>query len=152
MSEGIFIQLGSNIGDRASYLKEAIGFIALEIGTVVLSSSIYETAAWGLTDQNDFLNQVIQVKSTLSPMNILESCLSIEKKMRRVRMEKWGPRNIDLDLLFYHDKVMHSARLTLPHPRITERKFVLIPMCEIAPYFIHPVENVTCADLLRICQ
>lgn len=152
MSKGIFLQLGSNIESRTANLEHAKALITQKTGIIVAESTVYETKPWGVENQNDFFNQVIRIESDLSARELMRQCLAIEEEMGRKREVKWGPRNIDIDLLFYDEQVLVTKELILPHPRIGERMFVLVPLCEVAPYFIHPVEKVTCNDLMRLCM
>ena len=129
----IYLGLGSNIDPRKSYLKKAVYEInRLSQTKVSKKSSIYETKAVDYTDQDDFLNAVIKIESSLSPEVLLKKLLKIEKKLGRVRTKKWGPRTIDIDILLYGDREYKSEDLKIPHPRMTERAFVLIPLAEIA--------------------
>ena len=143
-----YLGLGTNLGDRESYLaqalKELAGLPTIEIGAV---SSIYETAPVGLTDQPDFLNLVVSVRTTLSPRELMDALLHIENKMGRVRTVRWGPRVIDLDLLLFGDVRVEVPGLSVPHPRLRERSFVLIPLAEIAPDLILPGEKMTVKKL-----
>jgi 2-amino-4-hydroxy-6-hydroxymethyldihydropteridine diphosphokinase len=117
------------------------------------SSSIYQTAAWGNTHQPDFLNKVIEVETNLAVQNCLKQVLEIEKKMGRVRTEqKWTARTIDIDILFYNEEVINEENLNIPHPYLHERKFVLIPLVEIVPNFVHPLFNMSIFDLLSSCS
>jgi 2-amino-4-hydroxy-6-hydroxymethyldihydropteridine diphosphokinase len=152
MSNGIFLLLGSNQGNPVSNLERALEHIAKEAGQVAACSSLYTSAAWGVKDQPDFLNQVVEINSAHSPEVLLQKILHIEQQMGRVRREKWGPRLIDIDLLFYGDKVINTPALVVPHPGIPERKFTLQPLAEIAPDFLHPVSKKTVAELLRECR
>ncbi|MGE5518787.1 MAG: 2-amino-4-hydroxy-6-hydroxymethyldihydropteridine diphosphokinase [Candidatus Dadabacteria bacterium] len=146
-----FLLIGGNMGDRLHYLREAIQKIKNSIGEITKTSSVYETAAWGIEDQAKFLNQVLVVHTSLSPKELLESILTIEEQMGRKREVKYGPRIIDIDILFYDDEVTRSEGLTIPHPEIPNRKFVLVPLAEINPGFIHPVINKTVLELLSLC-
>ena len=143
-----YLGLGTNLGDRESYLAQALkelgGLPTMEIGAV---SSIYETAPVGLTDQPDFLNLVVSVRTTLSPRELMDALLNIENKMGRVRTVRWGPRVIDLDLLLFGDVRVGVPGLSVPHPRLRERSFVLIPLAEIAPDLIFPGEKMTIKKL-----
>lgn len=129
--EGVYIGLGTNLGDRHLNLGNAINLIGNQIGKVLKQSSIHETKAWGNTNQPDFLNMVIRIETELTPELLLEKCLSIEKEIGRVREEKWGPRIIDIDILYYNDLIIDNENLKIPHPFINEREFVLKPLTEI---------------------
>jgi 2-amino-4-hydroxy-6-hydroxymethyldihydropteridine diphosphokinase len=146
-----FLLLGSNLGDRVNNLEKAIALIDLHIGLVLKRSSVYETKPWGKSDQPDFLNMALIIKSSLGPEQILSHALSIEHKMGRSRIEKWGARLIDIDLLYVESEIINTAELTLPHPGIAHRRFVLEPLTEIAPKFIHPVLNKNHIKLLEVC-
>ena len=135
----VFLLLGSNLGDRGEYLQKAINLIETELGAVVQKSSVYETEAWGKTDEPNYLNQVIQVNTALSARLVLEKVLLIETKMGRVREEKWGSRIIDIDILFYGQDIINEPGLIVPHPELHNRKFTLEPLNEIAPDLLHPV-------------
>jgi len=148
----VFISLGTNLGKRAENLALAIEHIERRVGLVLKKSSLYETKPWGKSDQPDFLNQVVIVKSTLLPNELLTTLLSIEQDMGRERKEKWGARIIDLDLLYAGNHVIHSGKLTVPHTAIAQRKFVLEPLAEIAPGFVHPVLKKTQLQLLADCE
>lgn len=123
--------------------------IEQEMGTIVSASSIYETEPWGFAEQNGFLNQVIEVKSNLNPDNTLKKVLEIEQAMGRKREVKWGPRIIDIDLLLIGDAVFNTKNLSLPHPEMHKRRFVMEPLAEIAPDTIHPVFKKSVADLYK---
>ena len=127
---GIYLGLGTNLGDRHQNLQTAINKLN-EIGEVLRKSTIHETKAWGKTDQPDFLNMVIQLETSLSPQKLLEKCLQIETEIGRERFEKWGPRIIDIDILYYNDVNIDEPELKIPHPFINEREFVLKPLQEI---------------------
>jgi 2-amino-4-hydroxy-6-hydroxymethyldihydropteridine diphosphokinase len=152
MDNGIFLLLGSNQGDSRRNLSLAAGKIRESAGKIIRASSIYKTQPWGVTDQPDFYNQVLQIASAYSPEVLLQKLLAIETVMGRVRIEKWGPRIIDIDLLFYGSQVMHSATLELPHPGVPERRFTLLPLAEIAGEFVHPVIKKTIDALLKECR
>lgn len=147
----VFILLGSNQGQRKQFLQKAIQQIQLQCGSITKESSIYETAAWGNTKQASFLNKIISIRTKLSPDALMKKLLEIEEELGRVRTEKYGPRTIDLDILFYDTLIFHSAIVTLPHPAIQDRKFVLIPMAELSPGKIHPVYKKTINTLLKEC-
>lgn len=131
------IGLGGNIGDAAAAIAEALMRLdAHPDVTVAAVSSLYRTPPWGKTDQDWFFNACAVVRTTLRPVALLEACLDVEKAMKRQRLERWGPRTIDLDVLTYDKVTMETAELTLPHPRMTERGFVLLPLAEILPEHI----------------
>lgn len=153
MARHIFLGLGSNLGDRAAGLAAAREHLQADKTIfVVQTSSVYETAAYGLQDQPAFLNQVLEVATKLVPVLLLETLLRIENKLGRVRAQRWGPRNIDLDLLAYRDIEITSERLCVPHPEIPKRRFVLEPWHEIAPDFMLPKWRRSVADLLAQCE
>ncbi|HEL1074522.1 TPA: 2-amino-4-hydroxy-6-hydroxymethyldihydropteridine diphosphokinase [Streptococcus equi subsp. zooepidemicus] len=130
----VYLGLGTNMGDRAGYLQAAVTALSKLPETELLrQSSIYQTAAWGKKDQNDFLNMVCQLDTKLTPEALLAATQAIEQDLGRVRHEKWGPRTIDIDLLLFGDEPYQSKALTIPHPYMTQRAFVLIPLLEIAP-------------------
>ncbi|MGT2932613.1 2-amino-4-hydroxy-6-hydroxymethyldihydropteridine diphosphokinase [Streptococcus catagoni] len=130
----VYISLGSNQGDREAYLQGAIRALQdLERTKVQSLSSIYETAAWGKEDQDQFLNMVIGLDTELSAQDLLLSCQAIEEALGRVRHEKWGPRTIDIDILLYGNQQFCTDTLKVPHPYMTQRAFVLVPLLEIAP-------------------
>lgn len=143
----VFLLLGGNLGDRFAYLSKAIDQIGQQIGTVAQQSSVYETQAWGKTDEADYLNQVIRVQTGLSPQTVLERILQIELNLGRKRMEKWGARTIDIDILFYADMIISQPGLIIPHPELQNRRFTLEPLAEIAPDMIHPVLKISMLSL-----
>ena len=149
---GIYIGIGGNQGQRASFLSKARAQIMLEIGPINKASSIYQTAAWGATEQADFYNQVLYVRSKLSPLPCLEKCLAIEKSLGRKRTDKWSSRTIDIDILFYNNEVIKNKKLEVPHPYIQDRNFVLVPLHEIAPHYTHPVLRKKIFTLLKNCK
>jgi 2-amino-4-hydroxy-6-hydroxymethyldihydropteridine diphosphokinase len=148
----VFLGLGSNLGNRAKNLLMAQKLIEVKIGKTLSKSSIYETTAWGITEQNAFLNQVLEIETILSPSALLHLVLKIEKDMGRIREIKWGERSIDIDVLYYNKEIISTENLAVPHPFIQERKFVLVPLCEIAPAFIHPKLEQSNLELLKNCQ
>ncbi len=152
MTKGIYLLSGSNLGDKNANLEQAKTLIQSHIGSIERFSSVYETAAWGKTEQPSFLNQVIEISTSLSPGSLLNIALQIEQDMGRVRVEKWGERLIDLDILYYNDAVYSSSHLTIPHPGIPGRRFTLVPLVELAPGFIHPLLKKTNEVLLEECQ
>jgi 2-amino-4-hydroxy-6-hydroxymethyldihydropteridine diphosphokinase len=151
MKDGIFLLLGSNEGDPLKNLQAARTLIASDIGRIVASSSIYKTAAWGNRDQPDFYNQVLRITTEKSPEALLQLVLQAENKMGRERVKKWGPRIIDIDILFFDQVTIHTDALTVPHPAIAQRRFTLVPLAEIAPEFIHPVLHKNISTLLAAC-
>ncbi len=129
-----FIGLGGNLGDPRAAMRAALAVLAGDPAVhLARVSSLYRTPPWGRTDQPDFLNAVAELRTTLSPRSLLELCLSAEAALHRVRDERWGPRNIDLDILLYGDLEIDEEGLCVPHPRMLERAFVLVPLGEIAP-------------------
>jgi 2-amino-4-hydroxy-6-hydroxymethyldihydropteridine diphosphokinase len=146
-----YLLIGGNLGNRPAYLQEAIGLIEQFCGNIVHSSSIYETAAWGVTDQPSFYNQALAVQTSLQPEALMQQLLAIEEKMGRKRTVKMGPRIIDLDILLIDGLVISSGLLTLPHPALPFRRFALLPLNEIAPAVIHPVLQKTISQLLDEC-
>ncbi|MBC7553518.1 MAG: 2-amino-4-hydroxy-6-hydroxymethyldihydropteridine diphosphokinase [Taibaiella sp.] len=147
----VYLSLGSNQGDRELWLNKAIDLLGQETGEVLLLSHLYETSAWGIEDQPDFLNMCVQLRTTLNPFALLQSILDIETSLGRHRQVKWGPRIIDIDILFYDELLLQSQELTIPHLFMQERKFVLLPLAEIAPALVHLVFNRTIAELLAAC-
>ena len=147
-----YLHLGSNVGDRKAMLLQAIDAIHQKIGQVTAKSSIYETEPWGLADQSNFYNMAIEVHSKLNPEDVCQSTKSIEKEMDRKKEIHWGPRNIDIDILYCDDFIIKTPLLTIPHPRIYDRNFVLIPMIEIAGNFTDPVKMQTMDELYEACR
>lgn len=148
MSNGIFLGLGSNIGDRAANLKDAIKLLGFPI---IAISSMYETEPVDYLEQPWFLNQVLQCETLFHPLKLLAECQNVEKELGRTRVISKGPRTIDIDLLFYNDEILNTPELTIPHPAIPQRMFVLVPLAEIAPNFVHPALNLTIHELLERC-
>jgi 2-amino-4-hydroxy-6-hydroxymethyldihydropteridine diphosphokinase len=148
---GIYLIIGGNMGDRENNLLECKELIINAIGEIKKESSIYETAAWGKTDQPSFLNQVFFLESILNPNQILGTCLAIESQMGRIRHEKWEARKIDIDILLFNNEVIDEEDLSIPHPHMKNRRFVLKPLADIAPNVVHPVYNKTIKELLQSC-
>lgn len=147
----VFLLLGSNLGDRQKNISRAIELISKNVGQVLQQSSLYETAAWGKTDQPIFYNQAIKVATQLSPEKLLQAVKKNEQEIGRTVDEKWSARIIDIDIIFYGAELFHSNELVIPHPFMHERKFVLAPLNEIAPDFIHPVLQKSVHELLKKC-
>ncbi len=144
-----FIGVGTNLGDREKNVEEALSKIK-EQGIVILQrSSIIETEPYGLKKQPKFLNCVIEIETKLSPHDLLKTLLAIEQTMGRVRKIHWGPRIIDLDILFYNSEITSEKNLKIPHPDIQNRLFVLKPLSEIAPNFVHPVLKKSIKEIFR---
>jgi 2-amino-4-hydroxy-6-hydroxymethyldihydropteridine diphosphokinase len=152
MTSRTWLLLGSNIGNPALALDKAKTAIGKKIGTIVRQSSLYRTAAWGNIHQPTFLNQVVIVETSLSAMQTMQQILSIEEKMGRIRTTKNAPRIIDIDILFFNKTVCRSPGLTVPHPLIRERNFVLVPMNELSPNLKHPVLQKTMHRLMLECR
>lgn len=148
----VFLLLGSNLGERLAILQKAKVSIRLHAGEILAASSVYQTAPWGITDQPGFLNQVLEISTELSPEKLLAAISEIEKELGRIRHEKWGPRSIDIDILYYSASIVVTSTLKIPHPGIADRRFTLIPLVEIAPDYIHPVFNISNQELLYRCQ
>jgi 2-amino-4-hydroxy-6-hydroxymethyldihydropteridine diphosphokinase len=139
-----YLLLGGNLGNREQYLEDALKLIEKRVGKIKAKSAIYETAAWGKTDQPGFLNLAVEVETTLKPLELLHVVLKIEEFLGRIREEKWGARVIDIDVILYGDQIVNMAdELQIPHPEMQNRKFVMEPLVEIAPNFIHPVFKQT---------
>ena len=147
-----YLLLGSNMGNSQEKLLTAIKNIEDNIGTVKRRSGLYRTAAWGNTNQPDFLNQVIITETKLTALEILPEILAIEKKMGRIRTIKNAPRIIDIDILFFNNEIISAKHLTIPHPEIPNRRFVLVPLNELSPNLKHPVLNKSIHRLLDECS
>jgi 2-amino-4-hydroxy-6-hydroxymethyldihydropteridine diphosphokinase len=132
--ERVYLSLGGNIGDPAQAMGEALRMLDADDQTEVSAvSSLYRTPPWGNTDQPDFINAAAEIHTGRSPRELLDLCLEAERKLKRVRAERWGPRLVDLDILIFGDRTIHEPGLEIPHPRMLERAFVLAPLAEIAP-------------------
>ena len=146
----VYLLLGSNLGNRKEILDEAIELITEKIGVTISKSEDYETKPWGMTDQPDFLNLAIIIRTKLKPLEILEQTQCIENHLGRVRKEKWGARLIDIDIMFYGNEIIDELTLKVPHPLMQERDFALNPLAEIAPNFVHPVLEKTILELYEL--
>lgn len=147
-----FLLTGGNMGEREENLLAAIEHINQHCGLITNSSSLYETAAWGNTEQPAFLNQALEIETELTARQLMRRILKVEKLMGRVRKEKYGPRLIDIDILLYADEIHNYKLLKLPHPEMQNRRFALLPLAEIAPDIIHPVLQKTITELLAVCK
>jgi len=149
----VYLGLGSNIGERISFINQAISGIENLINTKVLKvSGIYETEPWGTKGQEDYLNAVVKIETLLSPMELLVELKSMEKKIGRSENIKWSEREIDIDILYYGDLVLKNENINIPHSHIEERKFVLVPLAEIAPDMIHPLLLKSSSELLSLTE
>lgn len=146
-----YLLIGGNVGNSFSYLSQAILHLQIQCGNVVQKSAVYETAAWGNTQQPPFLNQALELHTNLPATKLMHEILKIEEALGRVRKEKYGPRTIDIDILLFNDEVYASTELIIPHKELQNRRFVLEPLAEIAPLVIHPVKNKTMKQLLAEC-
>ena len=149
----VFIQLGSNLGNRQNAIFLSQQFVLQQIGYIVNESAIYETEPWMMDSEKWFLNQVIEVETNLEPHSLLLKLKDFEQTQgRKTETGKYQPRVIDMDILFYGNQIINSSDLVVPHPFLHERKFVLIPMNEINPDFIHPIFNKSINELLTECN
>ena len=146
-----YLLLGSNMGDSKKQLSKAISAIEKKIGSVIRRSGLYQTEAWGKTDQPDFLNQVVIAETNLTAAQTMQAILLIETAMGRIRTKKNAPRIIDIDILFFNKAIINEKDLSIPHPAIQLRRFVLVPLNELSPKFVHPVLKKTNHQLLLKC-
>jgi 2-amino-4-hydroxy-6-hydroxymethyldihydropteridine diphosphokinase len=151
MMNEVYLSTGGNIGDRLNYLYAAKAEISKRCGRIIEESSVYETAAWGKEDQEAFLNQVLKIETALVPGELLKTILEIEATLGRRRELKFGPRIIDIDILFFNDEVISLSGLKIPHPELQNRKFVLVPLEEMAAGKVHPVLKKNVSQLLTEC-
>ena len=147
-----FLALGSNIGSRKKNLIKAHKSIIKNIGKIIKYSKIYETEPWGFNNQQKFLNQVIKIQTKHRPEELLNKLKKIEKKIGRIKSSKWGERLIDLDILYFNDKIINSNKLIIPHQYLHKRKFVLIPLNDINKEFKHPILKISNYELLNNCD
>jgi 2-amino-4-hydroxy-6-hydroxymethyldihydropteridine diphosphokinase len=146
------LSLGSNVGDKLKFLCLSKTLICKKIGPILLSSSIYETEPWGVDNQDTYLNQVISVQTNLSPYELLDNIHEIEKDLGRIREIHYGPRTIDIDILYYGTNILNTETLKIPHPDIQKRRFILVPLSEISPQMCHPLLKKTNQELLDIVK
>ena len=147
----VYLLTGGNVGNRQQYLENAALLLETACGKITRRSAIYETAAWGKTDQAAFLNQALELSTLLDPGELMKALLLIEQKTGRERSEKYGPRTIDIDILLFNSAIVQSVLVTIPHPQMANRRFVLVPLNEIAAGYMHPVLKKTVSQLLAIC-
>ena len=145
----VYLQLGSNLGPREQFICEAVQEISDHVGKVNLRSQIYESTPWRVDGQENYLNQMIEVETLFSAPEILASILKIENDLGRVRIEKWGERLIDIDIIFFNNEIIETPHLCIPHKHMHERNFVLHPLNDIAPDVIHPKYNKTVSELFN---
>lgn len=146
----VFLGLGSNLGNRAEYIDAAINEIgSLKDTKLINKASLYETEPWGFKEQPDFINSAVEIETSLSAEELFIGVKEIEQKLKRQNIGRWQEREIDIDILFYGDEIIRTEKINIPHKEIENRKFVLIPMNELAPDFIHPVFNETITGLLN---
>jgi 2-amino-4-hydroxy-6-hydroxymethyldihydropteridine diphosphokinase len=146
-----YLLIGGNLGDRQLNLQQAAQLVEENCGDIISISSVYETAAWGVTNQPSFLNQVLVLNTELESEELMHRLLAVEKELGRIREEKMGPRTIDIDILLIDDLILHTDHLTVPHPSLHQRRFALTPLAEVAPTKKHPILNKTIAELLTDC-
>lgn len=151
MFEKVVLIIGGNIGDRNALLKVAVEAVS-KLGELTLESKIYETEAWGGVANGPFLNQVVEIKTAYSPSELLTFTQQIEKDLGRKREDHWGDRTMDIDIIYFGDRVIDAPELTIPHPFLAERRFVLAPLAEILADFIHPILGKSNQQMLEECE
>ena len=154
-SESVFVLLGSNLGDRELLVNQASKMIGERCGKIVAKSRLYESEPWGFKSEHWFLNQVVKIETALSPDDLIKELLEIEKELGRDRSvphEGYVSRPMDLDILYFGNEIIDTQMITAPHPRLHERRFTLLPLCDIAPDYVHPVMKKTNLQLLDDCQ
>jgi 2-amino-4-hydroxy-6-hydroxymethyldihydropteridine diphosphokinase len=145
----IFLGLGSNMGEKAENIAKAINFLQEKIINVS-AAPLYDSKAWGVTDQPDFINTAVRGETELSPEELLTFVKAVEQRVGRIERYHWGPREIDIDILFYGDQIYQREKLQIPHAGVQDRDSVLVPMCDLAPNHMHPVSHQTMAQLLAV--
>jgi 2-amino-4-hydroxy-6-hydroxymethyldihydropteridine diphosphokinase len=149
----VFLGLGSNVGQREKFLNRAVAELKnIRDTRIVWTSSVYETDPVGKTDQPKFLNAAAEIETQLGPKELFSELKVIEQKLGRTTTERWGPREIDVDVLLYDGLVFQDDEVTVPHPEMEKRKFVLIPLKEIAPDLVHPISGMTMEELAAACK
>jgi 2-amino-4-hydroxy-6-hydroxymethyldihydropteridine diphosphokinase len=148
----VYLLIGGNVGNRPENLQRAIITLDQTCGHIVHQSAIYETAAWGKTDQQPFLNQALLLVTRFTASELLQHTLEAEKLLGRIRQERYGPRIIDIDILFFNNDIVREPDLTIPHPEVQNRRFALTPLHELAPELVHPVLGKTIQELLEECK
>lgn len=148
----VYLLIGGNMGDRLANIHTALSQIERLAGTIIKKSAIYETEAWGLKEQPSFYNQAITIQTHLNPLALLQQLIEIEASMGRQRDITWGPRTMDIDIIYFNHEIVSIDPLSIPHPRMHQRNFVLTPLVEIAPDYIHPVLGLSTTQLLKDCE
>ncbi len=148
----VYLLTGSNMGDRDDNMRQVNGLIEQYIGSITKASRLYETQAWGKTNQPDFINQALAVETPQYPSEVMKNILKIEGLMGRVRTEKWNERVIDIDIMLYNEQIVNEPNLTIPHPHLHERNFALVPLMEIAGEVMHPILDMAIEDVYFECN
>ena len=148
----LILHIGSNIGNREANLSACIDLLQIHLGDIINTSGIYATEAWGIKDQPEFLNQAIHLNTFLPAGDVLRIIQKVECIIGKEKEFHWGPRRIDIDIIFYGDKIIDESGLKVPHPRMQDRAFVLLPLQDIVPEFIHPIMKVSVDQLVKECK
>ena len=148
----LVLHIGSNIGNREENLSRCISLLDIHLGTIIIASEVYSTEAWGIKDQPDFLNQALVVATSMSPEEVHRMTTKVECIIGKEKEYIWGPRRIDIDIIFYGDQILNLANLVIAHPRMENRRFVLEPLLEIIPDFVHPVSGKTIKEMYNECD